>query len=112
MRWFVLFCLIGTSAVAETISTATIGKNIVSTKQMGDVAEHLVTKASCSDVTTAFVQATSSEASKRVRMMNIAFVTYAFGYAQGRSMSLSQALGELLARCDQFPELPFAGSSD
>ncbi len=112
MKWLVLYCLVGTSAVAETTSTAAIGKNIVSTKQMGDVAEYLVTKASCGDVTTAFVQATSSEASERVRMMNIAFVTYAFGYAQGRAMSFSQALGELLAGCDQFPELPFAGFSD
>ncbi len=112
MKWLVLSCLVATPAIAETTSTAAIGKNIVSTKQMGDVAEYLVTKASCGDVTAAFVQATNSDASKKVRMMNIALVTYAFGYAQGRSMSFSQALGELLARCDQFPELPFAGFPD
>ncbi len=45
-------------------------------------------------------------------MMNIAFVTYAFGYAQGRSISFSQALAELLARCESSPELPFAGFPD
>lgn len=112
MKWILLFCLFGTSAYAETTSTAAIGKDVITTKRMGSTADYLVTQASCRDVTRAFAQAANDEASKRTRMMNIAFVTFAFGYAQGRSMSFSQALAQLLAKCEASPELPFAGFPD
>lgn len=112
MKWLVLFCLVGKLAFAETNSTAAIGKDVVSLKQMGNAADYLVTEARCRDVTGAFAQAASEESSKRTKMMNIAFVTYAFGYAQGRGLTFSQALAELLARCEASPELPFAGFVD
>lgn len=112
MKWILLFCLVGTSASAETTSTAAIGKDVITIRQMGNSADYLVTQANCRDVTRAFAQAANEEASKRTRMMNIAFVTYAFGYAKGRSLSFSQALSELLAKCEASPKDAFADFPD
>ncbi len=112
MKWFILLFLFGTSAVAETRSTAAIGEDVITIKQMGNAADYLVARASCRDVTRAFSQAANKASSKRTKMTNIAFVTYAFGYAKGRNLEFSRALGELLAFCEEFPERPFAGFPD
>lgn len=102
----------GRNADARTLTTEALGEDVITTKQMGNAADMLVTRARCQDVTRAFSQAARPDASKQTRMSNVAFVTYAFGYAQGRGLSFPDAVAELLAYCREFPDRPFAGFPD
>ena len=118
MRPLLIVFLVGALATgarnadARTLTTEALGEDVITTKQMGNAADMLVTRARCQDVTRAFSQAARPDASKHTRMRNVAFVTYAFGVAQGRGLSFKEAVAELLAYCREFPDRPFAGFPD
>ena len=71
-------------------------------QDMGDIGHHLVHDATCEEIIEA-VQTAGVAQSPRQLMLNIAFVTYANGYAAGASKPADFILVEMLNFCSANP---------
>ena len=71
-------------------------------QDMGDIGHHLVHNATCEEITEA-VQTVGAGQSPRQLMLNISFVTYANGYADGVSKPVDFILVEMLTFCAAKP---------
>jgi hypothetical protein len=82
----------------------------ITTAEMGNTANYLVTEATCEEVT--HVISTSGMESSHDRMMMLAIITFQYGYAHGREISFDEAVREMLIYCMENPDELFAGFPD
>ena len=80
------------------------------TSEVAEVGQHLLSEATCKEVTDAYEAVPNTTPEQALLILHL--TTFQEGYAYGKRVSREQAVHEILGRCMDGPEQPFAGLHD